>query len=265
MLLPSTVLKCGRDDVFAEEGVCVHVCSHEIALPELLLKRYDHIPARGEQRRLFQVGIPELLLCSTPASFLMSFQHFWPLTRDEFQQAQRYMTVRFQRTELWGKEDFDGLQMYLKDQSNTPRAKEEKSALLAVLNDYTRYRIADVLEIWRGSLLDEVVIFKDPTQPPYLCDYPGLQRGFKRPPPSGLHGCGGSNQRQLCCRTTALPHSERRIEIVQSGPSFNGDQRCETAWCVKTSREHRCASPRYGEDYESCLRLSPDPVVFRAY
>ena len=183
MLLPATALKCGRDDAFAEEGVCVHVYNHEIALPEPLLRRYGQIPTRGKHRKLFQIGIPELLICATPASLLTSFQYFWPLTHDEFQHAQRRITVRFQRTELASKEDTDKLQMYLRDYSNKLRSNEEKSALLAVLNDYTKYWVADVLEIWRESLIDEVVIFKDPTQTPYLCDYPALQKGFKRSPP----------------------------------------------------------------------------------
>jgi len=183
MLLPATFIKCGSDDVFAQERVCVHVYNHEIAIPEPLLKRYKQVPTRGKNGRLFQIGMPELLVCTTPANLLLSFQYFWPLTREEFQQAQVRITVQFQQTEIADKEDISKLKRYLEDHASTIHSKSEKTALLTVLNDFTKYWIADVLEIWRQSWLDEAVIFKDPTQPPYLCDYPALQKGFKRPPP----------------------------------------------------------------------------------
>lgn len=182
LMLPATVVKCGRDDVFAEERVCVHVYNHEITIPEPLLKRYAQIPTRDKRRPLFQIGISELLVCTTSGSLLSSFPYFWPLTRQEFQQSQNRIAVKFQLTTLTEREDLKRLRTFLEERPRTPRPKEEKTAILAVMNDYTKYWIADVLDIWRESSLDEVVLFKDPTQSPYLCDYPAMQKGFRRPP-----------------------------------------------------------------------------------
>jgi hypothetical protein len=183
VLLPASAIKCRSDDVFTEERVCVHVYNRTIAPPEPLLKRYDQIPTRSKETSLFQIGIPELLVCATPEGLLPSFQYFWPLTRDEFQEGQRRMTVRFQQEKLSGRENIDQLRKFLEQEASTRLPKEEKTALLGVLNDYTRYWIAEVLKLWQESPIGEVVIFKDPTKSPYLCDYPALQKGFKRQPP----------------------------------------------------------------------------------
>lgn len=183
MLFPAAVIKCQSDDVFAEERVCVHVYNHDIVIPEPLLKRYKQVPTRSKTIQLFQIGIPEILVCTTPANLLLSFPYFWPLTRDEFKQVQNRITVWFQQAELAVKQDITKLKKYLEEHRNALRSKNEKTALLTVLNDYTKYWIADVLDVWKQSSLDEVLIFKDPTRPPYLCDYPALQKGFKRPPP----------------------------------------------------------------------------------
>ena len=60
---------------------------------------------------------------------------------------------------------------------------EQTAALILTLNDYTRYWSSHVITRWRNSTVKELVIFKDPTRAPYLCDYQALQKGFKRPPP----------------------------------------------------------------------------------
>jgi hypothetical protein len=183
ILLPASLVKCGKSDVFVWERVCVHIFNHGIAIPEPLLKRYERIPRRNPKRTFFQVGIPELLVCTTPAGLLESFLYFWPLTREEFRQAHRRMNVHYQVNAIATRSDIHNLQTYLQDHGSSLRPRDTKTALVAVLNDYTKFWMGEVMDIWKNSALDEVVILKDPTRPPYLCDYPALQKGFKRPPP----------------------------------------------------------------------------------
>ncbi len=182
-ILPAAACKKTTDDVFADERVCVHVYNRAIALPAALLERHASIPDRAKSGRLFQIGIPELLICATSADLLMSFPYVWPVTRLEFDRARENLTVLFQRSELADQEDIKKLKRYVEDQTGASRPKGEKRALLVVLNDHTRYLIPDVLEIWRESSLESVVIFKDPTKSPYLCDFASLQKGFRRSPP----------------------------------------------------------------------------------
>lgn len=183
LILPASVVHCSRNDVFQEERVCVHVYDHGIALPEPLLQKYKDSPSRPTRTKLFNIGIPELVLCSTPASFVKLFQYFWPITRVEFQQAHSSIAIRYQEPTLIGRESLDKLKGYLEKVSSVIFSSEKKSALLLTLNDHTKYWIDDLLEIWRVHRIDEFVVFKDPTKSPYLCDYPALQKGFKRPPP----------------------------------------------------------------------------------
>jgi hypothetical protein len=183
MMLPASVVRCSRNDVFQEERVCVHVYDHEIALPEPLLQKYKDRPSRPTRTQLFNIGISELVLCSTPASFVKLFQYFWPIARAEFQQVHHSITIQYQEPTLAGRETLDKLKGYLENVSSAILSNEKKTALLMNLNDHTKYWTADLLEIWRVYKINEFVVFKDPTKSPYLCDYLALQKGFKRPPP----------------------------------------------------------------------------------
>ena len=50
-------------------------------------------------------------------------------------------------------------------------------------NDFTRFFARRLLLAFRSAGLSEVVVFKDPRLPPYLCDAPARQKRFRRPPP----------------------------------------------------------------------------------
>jgi hypothetical protein len=182
MAFPVSMFSCWKNkDVFDDERVCVHVFDPKISIPEPLLKRYDKIPARAEQGSLFNIGIPELIICGTTSSFLNIFQYFWPITRKEFQKIHGMISVQFD-SEINGKEDTEHFSRYLKDQMGNLRSEGNKSAIILTLNDYTKYWASDLIQTWRNVSVEEFVIFKDPTSAPYLCDYPSLQKGFKRPP-----------------------------------------------------------------------------------
>ncbi len=183
MAFPATLLGCSCKDHFEDERVCIHIFNSTISLPQPLLERPKNIPARSERGSFFQIGIPELILCTATTSFLDLFQYFWPITRKEFEQWRGLISVMFNKSEITGQKDIDELTRYLQEQKISIRSKSMKMALVLTFNDYTKYWIAHLIETWRNAGIDEFVIFKDPTRAPYLCDYPSLQKGFKRPPP----------------------------------------------------------------------------------
>jgi hypothetical protein len=181
--LPAALIGCKNRDVFDEELVCVHVFQPECNMPEPLLAVYDDIPTRSKFRDLFQLGIPELILCTTSTDFLSLFEYFWPVTRYEFQRIDGLMSARFSKSELTGKGDVVDFSKYLEDHRDALSMRDKKTAIIFTLNDFTKYYTSDLVELWRNYGIKEFVLFKDPSRSPYLCSYPALQKGFKGPPP----------------------------------------------------------------------------------
>ena len=97
------------EEVVDDEHICVHVFIAETLIPKPLLKGYRRVPKRPKRRRLFQVGIPELLVCTTTTGFLDVFQYFWPVSRDQLRSFQEQVSVRFEKGEIRGQEDIDDL------------------------------------------------------------------------------------------------------------------------------------------------------------
>lgn len=183
LVLPATLIGCKNRDVFDEELVCVHVFHPECKMPEPLLAVYDYIPRRCKLRDLFQLGIPELILCTTSTDFLSLFQYFWPVTRYEFQRIDGLISARFSKSELSGTGDVVDFSKYLEDHRDALSMRDKKTAIIFTLNDFTKYYTSDLVELWWNYGIKEFVLFKDPSRSPYLCSYPALQKGFKRPPP----------------------------------------------------------------------------------
>jgi hypothetical protein len=171
------------EDAFEHELVCIHVFTPEASIPGPLLKSYRRVPGRPKGGRLFRAGIPELLVGTTTESFLHAFQYFWPVSRAEFTGFWRQVSVRFAKEEVGEKGDIDDLARYLGAEGDDLRAASGTSAVVLTLNGYTKYWSSDLVALWRDSGIEEFVVLKDPRRPPYLCDYPAPQRGFKRPPP----------------------------------------------------------------------------------
>jgi hypothetical protein len=76
MLFPATLLGFREKDSFDEELVCVHIFQPAFRIPEPLLTQYRTIPERNKLKNLFQVGIPELVLCTTEIKFLSTQKGF---------------------------------------------------------------------------------------------------------------------------------------------------------------------------------------------
>ena len=183
MLFPATLLGFRQKDSFDEELVCVHIFQPTFQIPEPLLTQYRTIPTRDKLKNLFQVGIPELLLCTTEIKFLSIFQYFWPITRSEFQSSYKQISIEYKKLELNEKKDILDFSRYLESHWNRSKKEDTKSAIIFTYNDMTKYFASEIISQWQGFGIKELVLFKDPSKAPYLCSYPSLQKGFKRPPP----------------------------------------------------------------------------------
>ncbi len=183
MLIPATLLGFREKDSFDEELVCVHIFQPTFQIPEPLLTQYRTIPTRDKLKNLFQVGIPELLLCTTEIKFLSIFQYFWPITRSEFQSSYKQISIEYNKLELNEKKDILDFSRYLESNWNGSKKEDTKSAIIFTYNDMTKYFASEIISQWQGFGIKELVLFKDPSKAPYLCSYPSLQKGFKRPPP----------------------------------------------------------------------------------
>jgi len=183
LLFPAALLGFREKDSFDEELVCVHIFQPAFQIPEPLLTQYKIIPERNKLKNLFHVGIPELLLCATEIKFLSIFQYFWPITRSEFQSSYEKISLKYNKLELNEKKDILDFSRYLKSNWNGSKKEDSKSAIIFTYNDMTKYFASEIISQWQGFGIEELVLFKDPSKPPYLCSYPSLQKGFKRRPP----------------------------------------------------------------------------------
>jgi hypothetical protein len=170
-------------DAFDKELVCVHIFQAGFKIPDPLWERYDSIPARGNPPDLFNLKIPELLVCRTENTFLSLFEYFWPLERDAFNDSLGKVTVKYAKANIKGKKDISEFAGFLGNIHAESKRDKRKIAVIFTLNDFTRYFAADILNQWQINGIKEFVLFKDPSKPPYLCSYPSMQKGFKRPPP----------------------------------------------------------------------------------
>ncbi|OGF68112.1 MAG: hypothetical protein A2Y62_08515 [Candidatus Fischerbacteria bacterium RBG_13_37_8] len=184
VLIPVNFVEyCKGSTIFDEERVCIHVYDIKGCIPDILLKQYDKKPARKKQNTYFGTGLPELLLCTSGTSFLSLYQYFWPISQKEFQKIKDSITIKFERTIVNGSQDVADLEKIIEQQKMVMSPVNLTTVAIITLNDYSIYWIAPIIDACRKGNKVELVVIKDPTKSPYLCDYPTQQKGFKRPPP----------------------------------------------------------------------------------
>ena len=193
VVLPTALLGYKVIDYFDEELVCVHVFEPSQNLPAPLLEIHAKSEKRTEGKSYFQIGLPELILCRTEKRLLDIFAYFWPITQPEIRRFQNSSKVLFRRPVVEHVGQIAELEAALSRANAKPKPPEYSLAALLTLNDYTRNVSRRLVEICRRNGVDEIVVFKDPSRPPYLCSYPSPQKGFKKKPPIG----GGSIFREL--------------------------------------------------------------------
>ena len=183
--LPASLFGFKTRDYFDKELVCVHVYDPSQKLPEPLLAQSRKFGPRSSDIEYFQIGLPELILCRTEMRLLEMFQYFWPVTRSEVKQLQGLVKIIYKQPLIEETVELGYLQKILKELKNLRQNEKEGLAVILTLNDYTKYACSDLIEISRTNKIDMLIIFKDPSRPPYLCSHPSQQKGFKRPPPIG--------------------------------------------------------------------------------
>lgn len=90
------------------------------------------------------------------------------------------MRLLFRVKQLSGEEDIRAAEQWLI--GYTPSAPGGAAAVFTH-NDFTRFFSRRLVSTFRRFGIEEIVVFKDPTVSPYLCDFPALQKGFRRQPP----------------------------------------------------------------------------------
>ncbi len=181
-LLPAVALGCragAARDRIGRERLCIHVYDARRPLPPPLLERSPRPGPSAVGGDRFGIGLPELLLCSTAAKLLDAFPYVWPVSREDFQQLKRTIAIEFQKPFLASTADVEELRAVLRGRTASLR----RTAVVFTLHDLTRSFAPDVSAACQGGAVDDLVVLKDPTLGPYLCDHPSQQKGFKRPPP----------------------------------------------------------------------------------
>lgn len=178
------VMGCSRKgDRFAQELVCIHIFHPAEFVPAPLMEKTTPPSARKATHDYFGIGLPELVVCTTRTRLLDVFQYFWPFSRDDFARLQHSIEIRYSKPVIRGAPDVDDFAIYLRDYNSDLARGLASSAVVFTFNEFTRHWTPEVIAACRRAGVQEFVLFKDPTQPPYLCDYPAKQKGFKRPPP----------------------------------------------------------------------------------
>jgi hypothetical protein len=181
--LPATLFGFKTRDYFEKELVCVHVYDPSQDLPAPLLAQSRKSGQRSSDTEYFQIGLPELILCRTEMKLLEMFQYFWPVTRPEVKRLRGLVKIIYKQPVMEDIGKITDLQKILEERNNLSQSKKAGLAVILTLNDYTKYSCSHLIEICRTNKIDELIIFKDPSRPPYLCSHPSQQKGFKRPPP----------------------------------------------------------------------------------
>lgn len=159
--IPALLLGCQKTDLFGRERVCVHVFDPKSPVPEPLLEKSERVPERSKHRSYFQIGLPELLLCTTVTKFLELFQYFWPVSRKEFEKMQGSISVRFEKIKITNAEDIEDLSEYVASDISSLRSQSSTLAVVLTYNDHTKYWTHSIVEECKRFSVDEIVIFKD--------------------------------------------------------------------------------------------------------
>jgi len=175
---------CSRKgDWFAREHVCIHIFHPAEPVAAPLMQETRSGSSRAADEEYFSVGLPEIVACTTRTRFLDMFQYFWPFSRDDFAHLQESIEIHYFKPIIRGTPDIDDFAAYLRDHHSELAHGPASSAVIFTFNDFTRHWAPELITASRQAGIQELVLFKDPTREPYLCTYPALQKGFKRPPP----------------------------------------------------------------------------------
>jgi hypothetical protein len=176
LLLAAPVVGCGRKrDPFAEQCVCIHVFEAGDPLPSPLLRAPRVLAELKPAPRDFDVGLPDLMVCSTRIRFLDLFRTFWPFTLARREELRRQAAVAYRVPAVRTADDVARLAAFLRAERGRLAVEGARVAVVFVLHGGNRGLLPGVVRAARGAAADEIVILKDPSVPPYLCDFPSRQ------------------------------------------------------------------------------------------
>ncbi len=176
--LPLSTLGCRSTELPPEDRVCAHVYPATLEVPASLLTDFGPPPAARTGTPPFTTGLPDVFICTTAVPFLKLFPYFWPVAPEEFRRARDSIRTLYRIDELSAAARAEEVERWL-----AGRSLPAGSAGVFTLNDFTRYFARRLLGALRSAGLAEIVVFKDPRVPPWLCDAPAVQKRFRRPPP----------------------------------------------------------------------------------
>ncbi len=178
-----TLMAQEKEDIFQQERICVHVYNPKQSVPDPLMERRPAPGRRSSSRKYFHAGISELLMCTSSARLLNLFPYFWPVSRPEFRQLQESISIQFEKPTVSDAGDIDQLKKYLGERRSSLPREAANVAVIFTYNDYTRFFTPILIDVCKTGAVHELLIIKDPTKAPYLCDHPSTQKGFRKPPP----------------------------------------------------------------------------------
>lgn len=167
--------RCSRGDRFARQLVCNHIFELNEPLPPPLLSAAasdDELrPAAAE----FDIGLPELMACTTTTRFLEVFRTFWPVRRADIERLRAAVTVAFELPAVRAPRDVEAFAAALAGlRRRTPRGAPRIVAVFT-LHGETRRFMPPIARAALDGGAEELILFKDPSIPPYFCDYPARQ------------------------------------------------------------------------------------------
>ncbi|MBM4160024.1 MAG: hypothetical protein FJ217_02885 [Ignavibacteria bacterium] len=178
-----TLLAQVKEDIFQQERICLHIYDPKQSIPDPLKERQPSPGRRSPSRKYFHAGISELILCTSSERLLNIFQYFWPVSGPEFRQLQESISVQFEKPTVSDSGAIDQLKKYLGEQRSSLQREAANVAVVFTYNDYTRFFTPILVDLCKTGEVHELLIIKDPTKAPYLCDHPSIQKGFRKPPP----------------------------------------------------------------------------------
>jgi hypothetical protein len=176
-------LGCRAEDWFDRELVCIHIFGPQDSIPAPLLEKVPRRPRRRRERRGLGIGLPELVTCTTRRPLLELFQYFWPFSREDYRQLERSITIESEIALLGDANEVEEWKRVLRARRGVFRKEGENLAVLFTLNEFSHGWAPELIAACQAAAVDEFVVFKDPSRPPYLCEFASRQKGFKRPPP----------------------------------------------------------------------------------
>ncbi len=164
---------CRGREPYAERCVCIHVFEPGDALPAPLLTPPGSAAELTPAPRDFRIDLPELMVCTTALRLLDVHRYFGPFTRAHRRQLERAVEIHFEEPEVRTAVEVERLEAFLRDR---PIARGPgRTTVVFTLHGGNRRLLPRITHAVRVANVDQFVVLKDPTTPPWFCEFPSRQ------------------------------------------------------------------------------------------